>query len=158
PPPHPDQPAHQAEDHASTGQDAENVARDFSAPLAGGVEEGVGIEASRGVGYVGQGEVEGEDEDDEGEVEGRWRGSAGEEDFEEGEDSIEGVNGDLGVRGVAVSYLLVKGVRGRAAEKRKKKECRGLTFDHVTKMLRDEENSTAQKTTVTKIGNVTTVV
>lgn len=96
PPPHPYQPAHQAENHTYSRQDAEDVAHDRSATFAT-IEEGVGIEALGGVGQVGEAKVEGKEEDDEGKVEGGRRGGARKQDFEEGEDGVKGVNGNLGV-------------------------------------------------------------
>ena len=62
-----------------------------------GIEERVGIEALGGMGQVGKAEVESKKKDDDSEVEGWWGGGAGKEDLEEGEDGIEGVNGDLGM-------------------------------------------------------------
>lgn len=85
--PAPDHRPHGAEDDADAGEDAEHVARQ-AAGAAGRVEETVGVEALGGVGEVGEAEVEGEDEDQEGEVQGRWGVGVGEEDLDEGEEGV----------------------------------------------------------------------
>ena len=75
-------------DNADRGQDPETVSRHRPAALRLDVEEGVGVKPLGGVGEVGQREVEEEEEDQDGKVEGWGCGGAGEEEFEEGGDGV----------------------------------------------------------------------
>lgn len=74
--------------------DAEDVGGD-QGPLQAGVEEGVGVEPLGRARDVGQGEVQGEQQQQEGQVRPGGGVRARQDDLDEGEDAVEGVLGDV---------------------------------------------------------------
>ena len=97
PPPHtpPPRPLHAPPDiknHTRRNRDADDVSREGRG-LFLGVEEGVDVEALGGVCDVGDGEVEGEEEDEEGGVCDGLGPGGGEEELEGCEGGVEGVLG-----------------------------------------------------------------
>lgn len=101
PPPHPDRAPRHAKDDQNGRQDAEAVAGDLAAFFAvrAGVQERVGVEALRVMRQVGERDVQQEDEEEEGEGEEGVRVGCWEDDFEQGEERVQAVVGDLGRRG-----------------------------------------------------------
>ena len=79
------------------------------------VQEAVGVEALGGVCEISEGEVEGEDENEEGDVQRRRRAGGGDDDLKEGEERVEAVLGDLyhGKQGRKSGGALAKGLGER---------------------------------------------
>lgn len=92
--PRPNEAPHQPIDNANGDENAEDVSY-HAAFASAGVEEAVRVETLGGDGDVGKCEVERENDDEEWEMENGRGFGAGKEDFDEGEDGVEGMLRDL---------------------------------------------------------------
>lgn len=81
-----------SEDDAHPGEDSDTISSHHPSAELPRVEKVVDVDVRDGVGEIGDTEVEEENEDEEWEMEDGERWSAGEEDLEEGEDCVEGVD------------------------------------------------------------------
>ena len=86
----------EAVQHDAHGEDGDDGARRGAGLVAAVVEEGVHPEVVDAPGQVGEAEVEREDDDEADDVRPGEGCGAGEEQFGEGEDGVEGVLGDVG--------------------------------------------------------------
>lgn len=103
---HPDEALDGPEDDERGGGDAEDVADHDAGTVGVRVEEAVGVEAAGGLGHVGEGEVEGEDDNEPEHVDEAHLvvGRAGDDDLEKSKGRVEGVlrNVRVGLVGLLV--------------------------------------------------------
>lgn len=111
PPPQPYKPLHNREENAYPHRDPKDVRRHQRA-LQGRVEEAVGVEALGGVRQVREGEVQRDEEEQEGQVRPRRGPRARQRDLEEREGAVEDVLRDVAPRRVG------RRQRRRGAEQR----------------------------------------